>query len=440
MDAQTSFPSWGRYPPATPAHVLPVRFRDQSVPRVAGSVLPYGNGRSYGDSCLNNGGTLLATRGLDRFLAFDPSTGLIRCEAGVLLSEILSLTVGYGWFLPVTPGTRLITVGGAIANDVHGKNHHLAGTFGHQVTCLELARGSGERMRCSATERADLFAATIGGLGLTGLITWAEFRLKRIANPYVQVERTRFDRLDDFFDLALGAEREREYTVAWIDCLATGRHLGRGIYMAGTHAAPTCEGAPGAPGRTLSVPFDPPVSLIAGPTLKTFNELFYRKQFRRVQTGLEHYAPFFYPLDGIDQWNRIYGPKGFLQYQSVVPMALGRDVTREMLQCIARSGQGSFLSVLKVFGDRPPAGLLSFPRPGVTLALDFPFKGPSTLRLFETLDALVAQAGGAIYPAKDARMSPALFASGYPRLDEFRRHLDPVFSSSFWRRVTGDAA
>ncbi|WP_295432322.1 FAD-binding oxidoreductase [uncultured Thiodictyon sp.] len=440
MAAHAPYQSWGRYPRALPAGLRSLRFRDQPLPRVAGSVLPFGNGRSYGDSCLNNGGTLLATRGLDRFLAFDPGTGLIRCEAGVLLSEILSLTVGGGWFLPVTPGTRYVTVGGAIANDVHGKNHHLAGTFGHQVTRLELLRSSGERLRCGPTERADLFAATIGGLGLTGLITWAEFRLKRIANPYVQVERTRFDHLDGFFELALGTDREHEYTVAWIDCLASGRRLGRGIYLAGNHAAPTCEGAPRPPGRAPSIPFDPPLSLIATPTLRAFNEIFYRKQPRRPTNGVEHFAPFFYPLDGIGQWNRIYGPKGFLQYQSVVPMSVGRDATRAMLECIAGSGQGSFLSVLKVFGDRPAAGLLSFPRPGVTLALDFPYKGRATLRLFETLDTLVAQAGGAIYPAKDAHMSPRLFAVGYPRVDEFRRHLDPAFSSSFWRRVTGAVA
>jgi FAD/FMN-containing dehydrogenase len=440
MGNRAPYQSWGRYPPAVPTGVLPMRFCDQPLPQVQGSMLPFGNGRSYGDSCLNHGGYLLATRGLDRFLAFDPQSGVIRCEAGVMLSEILALTVGSGWFLPVTPGTRYITVGGAIANDVHGKNHHVAGTFGHQVTCLELVRSSSERVMCSPTERADLFAATVGGLGLTGLIAWAEFRLKRIANPYVQVERVRFDHLDNFFDLALSEDRECEYTVAWIDCLASGRRLGRGIYMAGNHATPSCEGAPRASGRGLSVPMDLPMSLVAMPTLKVFNELFYRKQMRRVQSGVEHYAPFFYPLDGIDQWNRIYGPKGFLQYQSVVPMSVGREVTREMLQCIARSGQGSFLSVLKIFGDRRPAGLLSFPRPGVTLALDFPFRGRETLCLFETLDSLVAQAGGAIYPAKDARMSPQLFASGYPRIDEFRRHLDPAFSSSFWRRVTGESA
>jgi len=440
MGSQPRYQSWGRFPAAAPVGVQPLRFRDQPLPRMPGSVLPVGNGRSYGDSCLNNGGYLLATRGLDRFLAFDPQTGLLRCEAGVLLSAVLSLTVGGGWFLPVTPGTRFITVGGAIANDVHGKNHHVAGTFGHQVTRLELLRSTGERVCCSPAEHPDLFAATIGGLGLTGLITWAEFRLQRIANAYVQVERTRFSHLDGFFDLALGADRAHEYTVAWIDCLATGKQLGRGIYMAGNHAAPTCEGSPKAPGRPVSIPFDPPLSLVARPTLRVFNELFFRKQVRSVQSGLEHYAPFFYPLDGIDQWNRIYGPAGFLQYQSVVPLAVSRDATREMLRCIAQSGQGSFLSVLKVFGDRAPAGLLSFPRPGVTLALDFPFKGRSTLRLCDTLDALVAHAGGAIYPAKDARMSPRMFAAGYPRLDQFRRSLDPAFSSSFWRRVTGAAA
>ena len=439
VESQPRYLSWGRYPKAPPAGVVPLRFRDQPVPRVGASVLPFGNGRSYGDSCLNGGGYLLATRGLDRFLAFDPASGLIRCESGVLLSEILALVVGYGWFLPVTPGTRFITVGGAVANDVHGKNHHVAGTFGHQVTQLELVRSSGERLTCGPTENAELFAATIGGLGLTGLIAWAEFRLKRIANPYVQVERTRFSNLDGFFELALDSDREHEYTVAWVDCLASGTRLGRGIYMAGDHATPTCEAKPGAPAEWLAVPFDPPVSLVARPTLKAFNELFFRKQTHRVQSVAEHYAPFFYPLDGIGQWNRIYGPKGFLQYQSVVPLSVGREATREMLRCIARSGQGSFLSVLKVFGDKPAAGLLSFPRAGVTLALDFPFKGNDTMRLFDTLDSLVAQAGGAIYPAKDARMSPQLFASGYPRLAAFRPHVDPAFSSSFWRRVNGES-
>lgn len=422
-----------------PAKVTRLRFRDILLPRIDHSALPFGNGRSYGDSCLNNGGQLFATRGMDRFLAFDSETGLIRCESGVLLSEILTLTVGSGWFLPVTPGTRYVTIGGAIANDVHGKNHHIAGTFGHHILRLELLRSSGERLLCSPDENADLFAATIGGLGLTGLITWAEFRLKRIANPYVQVERMRFENLDGFFDLALDTEREHEYTVAWVDCLARGKGLGRGVYMSGNHATPTCKDRPKAPGSSLSVPLDPPMSLVAMPTLKAFNEVFYRKLPRRGQCGVEHYAPFFYPLDEIDNWNRIYGPSGFLQYQSVVPMSVGRDVTREMLQCIACSGQGSFLSVLKVFGDRPAAGLLSFPRPGVTLALDFPFKGRETLQLFDTLDALVGQAGGAIYPAKDAHMSPALFASGYPAVAEFQRHIDPGFSSSFWRRVTGNA-
>jgi FAD/FMN-containing dehydrogenase len=358
MSIRSRFQSWGRYPPAEPACVVPLRFRDRSLPRVAGSLLAFGNGRSYGDSCLNNGGCLLATRGMDRFLAFDPANGIVRCESGVLLG---------------------------------------------------------------------------------GLIVWAELRLKRIANPYVQVGRTRFDALDGFFDLALSCDRDYEYTVAWIDCLASGRRLGRGIFMAGNHATPACEGAPRPPAGRLSVPLEPPWSLVSRPTLKAFNEFFFRKQSQRVQSSVEHYAPFFYPLDGIAQWNRIYGPKGFLQYQSVVPIAVGRAATREMLQCIARSGQGSFLSVFKVFGDRPPVGLLSFPRPGVTLALDFPNKGQDTLRLLDTLDSLVAQAGGAIYPAKDARMSPRLFASGYPGLATFRRYLDPAFSSSFWRRVTGES-
>jgi len=403
-------------------------------------LLCYGNGRSYGDACLIDDGCLIRTRGLDRFIAFDADSGRLRCEGGVLLSEILDLVVGSGWFLPVTPGTRFVTVGGAIANDVHGKNHHVEGTFGHQVHALELLRGDGTRHLCSAERNPALFAATIGGLGLTGVILWAEIGLKRIANPYVRVETTRFENLAGFFDIAADSDRTHEYTVAWIDCAASGKRLGRGLHMAGNHAAPGCAERPTAPARTLRVPADPPVSLIGNASLRAFNALYYRKQLRRRTTAVSHYEPFFYPLDGIGEWNRIYGPRGFLQYQSVVPMDDGLAVTSEMLRRIAASGQGSFLSVLKLFGDQPSAGMLSFPRPGVTLALDFPNRDTRTFKLFDELDRIVAEAGGTLYPAKDARMPAALFRSGYPRLDEFQRHVDPAFASSLWRRVTGDAA
>jgi FAD/FMN-containing dehydrogenase len=413
-----------------------MRFRQDHWPSVDGSVLAYGNGRSYGDNCQNAGGYLLATRNLDRFIRFDAQTGHIRCESGVLLQEVLTLTVGSGWFLPVTPGTQFVTIGGAIANDVHGKNHHVAGTFGHHLTCFELLRSDGSRTLCSSTQNPGLFRATIGGLGLTGVIIWAEFRLKRISNPYLRVQTVRFPNLEAFFELAAESDREHEYTVAWIDCVAKGHRLGRGLYMAGNHAAPACREAPHAPQRRLGVPGEPPVCLISNLALKSFNALYYHKQLAQTATAVVHYAPFFYPLDTVNNWNRVYGPRGFLQYQSVVPMKTAAEVTHAMLERIARSGQGSFLSVLKVFGDKQPAGLLSFPRSGVTLALDFPNRGAETFTLLEELDELVADAGGAIYPAKDARMSPERFAASFPALEAFARYIDPGCSSSLWRRVT----
>lgn len=434
-----SLPSWGRFPRMHARHVFQPRFRDLRPAHYPAPILCYGNGRSYGDSCLNDGGTLVATRRLDRFITFDPTRGILRCEAGVLLAEILDLVVGSGWFLPVTPGTRFVTVGGAIANDVHGKNHHVEGTFGHHVRALGLARSDGTFPECSQQQNPELFAATVGGLGLTGAILWAEIALKPIGNPYIRVETTRFRDLAEFFELAEQADRSHEYTVAWIDCAARGRKLGRGLHMAGHHAGRGCTERPATPSGGLRVPFDPPVSLVADASVRAFNALYFRKQWARRTLGFHHYRPFFYPLDGIDEWNRIYGPRGFLQYQSVVPLSDGYEVTREMLLRIAQSGLGSFLSVLKLFGDKPPAGMLSFPRPGVTLALDFPNRGDRMFKLFGELDAIVSDAGGALYPAKDARMPAALFVAGYPQLERFERWIDPAFSSSFWRRVRGDS-
>lgn len=426
--------SWGRYPRAVAQRLLPLRDRDAALPAFDGSALPYGNGRSYGDSCLNDGGTLLCTRGLDRFIAFDAQTGLLRCEAGVLLAEILDLVVAQGWFLPVTPGTRFVTVGGAIANDVHGKNHHVAGCFSDHVAGFELLRSDGSRRWCSADENADWFAASVGGLGLTGLITWAELRLRRIRGPWLSGETHRFTSLAEFFDLSAASARDYEYTVAWIDCAARGRAAGRGHFIRANHA-PAGSG-PRPSRRRLSVPFTPPFSLINGLSLRAFNALYYHRQQRRVSHALSHYEPYFYPLDAIGQWNRVYGPRGFLQYQCVVPPDRAEAALSELLARIAASGSGSFLSVLKVFGERRSAGILSFPRPGATLALDFPHHGPATLALLEALDDVVAAAGGAVYAAKDARLSGARFRAYYPAWTSLQPYLDPKFSSGFWRRVT----
>jgi FAD/FMN-containing dehydrogenase len=413
--------------------VLQLRDRDAELPAPSTPLLVHGNGRSYGDVCLNDGGTVLLGRGLDRYLDFDPERGILRAEAGVLLAEILELVVPLGWFLPVTPGTRYVTLGGALANDVHGKNHHRAGSFGHHVLAFELQRSDGSRRRCSPVEHTDWYAATIGGLGLTGLVTWVEIQLQRIPSAMLDVNRRRFTRVDDFFAMADEAEAREEFTVAWVDCAARGSALGRGVLAAASFASgAAARSAMPRPRRALRVPFTPPLPLINPLSLTLFNAAYYRQP---IGDRREHYLPFFYPLDAIGEWNRIYGPRGFLQYQCVVPPAHALAATRELLERIAASGQGSFLAVLKRFGDRPSPGLLSFARPGTTIALDFPMRGEQTLRLLDSLDTVVAEAGGALYPAKDARMSAQMFQRGYPQLQRFLAYRDPAFSSGFWKRL-----
>jgi len=414
--------------------VLPIVWRSDppALDRLRGPVLPYACGRSYGDSCLNEGGLLLDVRGLDRLIAFDEERGLLQCEAGVTLAEILALTVPRGWFLPVVPGTRWVSVGGAIANDIHGKNHHRAGTFGAHVARLELLRSTGERVRCAPDD--PLFQATVGGLGLTGLILWAEIRLKRVPGAGITMERIRFPDLDAFLELA-AEDQAFEYTVAWVDCLAGGRRLGRGIYTRGDHAP--IEGPVPSPLRParLTVPGDAPAGLLNRLTLGLFNEAYYRAQLGARRRATVPYGPFFFPLDGVGEWSRLYGSRGFVQYQCVVPDGPGGGPIRTLIERIARSGEPASLAVLKRFGGARSPGMLSFPREGITLAVDFAVRGPRTLVLLDDLDAVVREAGGAVYPAKDARMSPDSFRAFFPGLDRFTAFRDPKFSSSFWRRV-----
>jgi len=431
------YQSWGRYPKVEQQAVR-LHWRDNALPQAGHegkTFLPFGNGRSYGDSCLNDGGVVIDCRGLDRFIHFDADQGTLRCEAGVLLSDVLELIVAKGWFLPVTPGTRFVTVGGAIANDVHGKNHHRDGTFGGHIRCFELLRTDGTRLLCSPKDNADWFGATIGGLGLTGVITWAEVRLKAIASPYIDQEIIRYRNLSDFFRLSAESDTEFDYTMAWIDCLAKGRSLGRGLFIRGNHAERKGGRQPRAPSRRITFPVDPPFSLVNGLSLRLFNAIYYRKQLPSRKRVLVHYEPFFYPLDAVFEWNRIYGSKGFLQYQCVVPPENGEAAIREILERIALAGTGSFLAVLKVFGNVYSPGLLSFPRPGVTLTLDFPNRD-QTRDLLDRLDEVTRAAGGAVYPAKDSRMSAESFRAYYPRWKELVPFIDPRFSSSFWRRVT----
>lgn len=427
--------SWGRYPRLPPARTIVLRDQHALLSGCPAPMLAYGNGRSYGDSCQNGDGSLLLTRGLDRFIEFDRQAGILRCEAGTTLDEILQLVVPHGWFAPVVPGTRFVTVGGAIANDIHGKNHHRAGSFGRHVRRFELLRSDGRRLVCSPDEHADLFAATIGGLGLTGLITWADISLSAIPGPWMQVETMRFADLDTFFGLSRESESSHEYNVAWIDCMAPSRQRGRGLFSRAGFVADERTAINRRTG-TLPVPFTPPFPLIGGWGTRWFNRGWYHRPLRRHSR--QPHRRFLFPLDGVSDWNRLYGPRGFLQHQCVLPPASERDALPRILACIAASGGGSFLAVLKRFGDLPSPGLMSFPRPGTTLALDFPNRGAATLELLDRLDAIVAEAGGALYPAKDARMSGTHFRRFFPNWRAFSDHLDPAFSSSFWRRVMAD--
>ncbi len=433
-----SYDSWGRVPPSTPARVDVLDPDAEALPDSGGlPMLAYGQGRSYGDGCLNNGGALLDTAALDRILAFDPETGVVRCEGGVTLAQLLAFAVPRGWFLPVTPGTKFVTVGGAIANDVHGKNHHRDGTFGRFVPRFALWRSDGSKPVCSPEENADLYRATIAGLGLTGLIRWADVQLLPVQSDEIAMQRTRFASLDAFFAINERANARSHYTVAWIDTTATGAKLGRGLYLEGDHAPGYLpkEGEVSEP--RLRAPLDAPGWALNRLTVRAFNALYWRQQLRPVVRKRVPYEPFFYPLDAVGDWNRIYGRRGFFQYQFVVPHTDGREAIREILDRIATSGEASFLAVLKTFGDTESPGMLSFPMPGVTLALDFPNRGERTRRLFHSLDALVREAGGRLYPAKDACMTAADFQQFYPAWEAFERFVDPAFSSSLWRRVTG---
>ena len=434
--------SWGRVLRARHLVSAPGGMEEAgaSVGREALPVLGYGCGRSYGDSPLNPDGRLVDMRRLNRFIAFDRVTGVLTCEAGVTLAEILAVVCrpegdGGGWFLPVSPGSRFVTVGGAIANDVHGKNHHRFSTFGAHVVAFDLARSDGGVVACSALENGELFAATIGGMGLTGLILRASLRLRRVAGLAMEAEDVRFDDLAGFFALAGESEVDWEYTAAWIDCLATGAQLGRGIFSRARHVAGRSAVPPSRAPR-LNWPLTLPVSLANSVSVRAFNALYLRRLGRGGRARrIGGYDGVLYPLDAIGNWNRVYGRAGFFQFQCVVPPDVAPAAIAEMLRLIAASGQGSMLSVLKTFGDLPSPGMLSFPMPGATLALDFPNKGASTRGLLAALERVTLDAGGRLYPAKDGVMTAAGFHDSNPALQRFLPHVDPAFSSAFARRV-----
>jgi len=428
------YESWGRWIPSEPARVIPLQWTS-SIPRfdAESSVLAYGMGRSYGDVCLNNGSTLLDTRGLSRFRRLDDD-GILECEAGATLEDILRLVVPRGWFVPVTPGTKFVTLGGCIANDVHGKNHHRAGTFGRYVRSFQLLRSDGSLVRCSRDENVELYRATIGGLGLTGLVVTVELQLRRIASPMMRVEQLPFHTIDEFESISRASDAY-DYTVAWFDCF--GGRAARGIFFRGNHEAEWSAAVPAAGPAASRRRF--PVGLFAPflvpLTVRAFNALYYHAQKKSAPRAV-HYEPFFYPLDRLANWNALYGRHGFMQYQCVIPHEAGLEPVKAILDRTASSRRSSFLTVIKTFGDIESPGLLSFPRPGTTVCLDFAAGETSLLTMLEGFDDVVEEARGSVYPAKDSRMSPKRFRTFFPQWEQLAALADPKFSSTFWRRVT----
>ncbi|MEB2848298.1 FAD-binding oxidoreductase [Endobacterium cereale] len=440
FDSQDDFRSWGNVLKESHTVARPV-WRDQLKSTILNgrqqglSLLGAGLRRSYGDSGLNPAGGMIDMAGVDRIIAFDLEKRLLRAEAGISFDTLLKVIVRQGFFLPVTPGTRYVTLGGAVGNDVHGKNHHVNGPIGRWIRRLGLLRSNGEELELSPSENPELFAATIGGLGLTGLITWVELELITVESAMIDAENIPFENVDSFFALAKESEKDFDYTVSWIDCLAKGDALGRGIFSRGNHARAGSR-LPDQGNTRFTMPMNLPGLAMNRYSINAFNALYFWNGKRTAGPARIGLHPFFYPLDSIGRWNRLYGRGGMYQYQSVVPPSVQVEATKDMLRAISASGQGSFLAVLKTFGAVKSPGMLSFPKEGTTLALDFPNHGDDTLRLMRRLDAIVLEAGGRLYPAKDGRMSAEMFQQGYPAWQEFARHVDHGFSSHFWQRVS----
>ncbi|ARU60475.1 FAD-linked oxidase [Tumebacillus avium] len=437
---------WGNHP-AEVCHVYrPDRVRDITDLIAAGAERNYisrGLGRSYGDTALNDGSGVLLHTQFARFLHFDEEQGILECEAGVSFAEIIDHFLHRGWFLPVTPGTKYVTVGGAIANDVHGKNHHVDGTFSEHVLDLKLLLASGKIVNCSPEDNADLFHATIGGVGLTGVILSARFKLIPVESAYIEVDYIKAKNLDHAFELFAETNDKYQYSVAWIDCLSKGDQLGRSVLMLGNHA-PAAKVKQADPLRIkkkpkLNVPFNFPPFVLNQLSIRAFNFGYYNILNKDAVGKIVDYDTFFYPLDSIHNWNRAYGKKGFVQYQAVFPPETSRAGLTEMLKRLSESGRSSFLAVLKSSGEQN-GGLLSFPFKGYTLALDIPVHDEGLFPFLRELDEMVIAHGGRIYLAKDSEADPATFAQMYPTLGKFQEikgSVDPknVFSSSQARRL-----
>jgi len=412
--------NWGNYP-AMESDERTFSFLEEirTYMQTTDGFIPRGNGRCYGDASLAP--RTVCTTKFDKILAFDTARGIFECQSGITLDEVLEVIVPRGWFLPVTPGTKFITVGGAVASDVHGKNHHVDGCFSHHVEEMDILLGDGRLVTCGLDRETDLFEATCGGMGLTGLITRVRFRLKKIETSYIRQKQVKAANLEEILRL-FEEYKDYTYSVAWIDCLKKGRGFGRSILILGEHA--TVADLKGQQQKDplalpkkkqITFPFNLPSWVLNTLTVKAFNFLYYGKNIKKEINNVVNYEPFFYPLDAILHWNRGYGKKGFIQYQFVLPME-SRQGLIEILQRISDKGLGSFLAVLKVFGRQE--SLIGFPMEGYTLALDFPVRD-GLFPFLDELDRIVLEYGGRLYMSKDARMRPEILQAGYKDLPRF---------------------
>ncbi|MBO9731179.1 MAG: FAD-binding oxidoreductase [Chitinophaga sp.] len=417
---QKRLSNWGNYP-AVVSDEIAFTQEDQLREYIAGhsQMIARGNGRCYGDASL--GKHSISMLKYDKMLSLDTTNGIIDVQAGVTLDQILDIIVPKGWFLPVTPGTKYITVGGAVASDVHGKNHHVDGAISGHVIDMDVLTASGETICCSANNHSDLFWATCGGMGLTGVITRVKFDLKKISTAYIKQTQLKAGNLEEVIRL-FDEYKHYTYSMAWIDCLQKGDSFGRSILIVGEHATPEelSEHQRKAPltlpaKRKLTIPFNLPSFVLNTFTVKAFNWLYYNKNYRKVMHKVIPYEPFFYPLDAILHWNRGYGKAGFVQYQFVVSLEQ-KDGLIAILKRISDKGWGSFLAVLKVFGKQD--SLISFPMEGYTLALDFPIR-KGLFEFLDELDEIVLQYGGRLYLSKDARMKPGIFRNSYANAARF---------------------
>ena len=423
--------SWGNNVPVKYTNSKNLTEQNYSKCKITEGSLVFGNGRSYGDVCFAKD-LVIFSKDYNRVVSIDENTGIITCQSGLLLHDLFKEIIPKGWFLPVVPGTQFITIGGAVANDIHGKNHHNKGSFGNHVIEIKLRDSQNNIINCSKNENYDLFKATVGGLGLTGVILEVKIQLIQLGNTYISQNTTPFYSFSDYLNLNKEFESDYEYTVAWVDF---GNNVEKinGIFISGNHAKKS-NNLQYKQRRIKIFPFTPPISFINNLTVSILNKVYFIKN-KKIKNSTVKINKFFFPLDIIHDWNKAYGKRGLIQYQFVLPLEKVEESVGKIHKKIIESGIKPSLTVLKSFGDIRPEGYLSFPREGVSFAIDFPNKRGKVIDLLNKLDTVVFRYGGALYPAKDMRMDKKMFVHSFPNLQEFLKSKDPKMNSKFFERI-----